>query len=251
MKALESLLVAFSPAAAFSPSVLGARGAVRHPARRASHPVVMQARNGLESALSRRSQLKSALFVSALAGMLTFSPPEAVALPGAPPTFTLNVKEYAETECPEELAQGRAGGSLGAGANGAGIAQKCVKVTAAANNPENRELIDVAVFGRVFNDQDGMSVLGNGQDGKNDAGQFSVIPKVPPGKSDLSFIFVSQQSDDCRNRSGYKCPIEGTKPLVPLRFEKVKAIAYPKTGAKQFKLYDECEQNPFGEGCDN
>ena len=27
----------------------------------------------------------------------------------------------------------------------------------------------------------------------------------------------------------------------------VKAIAYPN--AKKFKAYDECEQNPFGEGC--
>lgn len=251
MKALESLLVAFSPAAAFSPSILGARAAVRHPAGGASHPVVMQARNGFERALTRRSQLKSALFVSALAGMMTLAPPEALAIPGSPPTFSLNIKSYAETECPEELAQGRAGGSLGAGANGAGIAQKCVTVKATGNNPEDKKLIDVAVFGRVFNDNDGMSVLGNGQDGKNDAGQFSIIPEVGPGKTEIAFTFVSQQSDPCRNKSGYKCPLEGTQPLVPLRFEKVKAIGYPQTGAKQFKLYNECEQNPFGEGCDN
>ena len=45
-----------------------------------------------------------------------------------------------------------------------------------------------------------------------------------------------------------KCPVAGTDPLATLKFEKVKAIAYPN--AKQFKGYDECEQNPFGEGCE-
>ena len=35
--------------------------------------------------------------------------------------------------------------------------------------------------------------------------------------------------------------------LIPLKFEKIKAIAYPN--AKQFAAYDECEQNPFAEGC--
>ena len=45
-----------------------------------------------------------------------------------------------------------------------------------------------------------------------------------------------------------KCPVAGTDPLAVLKFEKVKAIAYPN--AKQFKSYNECEQNPFGEGCE-
>ena len=42
-------------------------------------------------------------------------------------------------------------------------------------------------------------------------------------------------------------PVEGTLPLVGLKFEKVKAIAYP--GGDRYKLYDECEQNEFAEGC--
>ena len=42
-----------------------------------------------------------------------------------------------------------------------------------------------------------------------------------------------------------KCPIEGTKPLVDIRFEKVKAIAYP--GGDRYKGYNECEQNEFAE----
>ena len=56
---------------------------------------------------------------------------------------------------------------------------------------------DAGVFGVVTETTTGMSVLGNGQDGKNDAGQFAMIPKVPPGKSDVEFVFVSQQADDC------------------------------------------------------
>ena len=100
-----------------------------------------------------------------------------------------------------------------------------------------------------------MSGLGNGQDGKNDAGQFAMIPKIAKGDSMVDFIFVSQQSTDCRNSRQkvdgklveYKCPVEGTEPLVKLKFEKVKAIAYP--GGDRYKLYDECEQNEFAEGC--
>mmetsp|Transcript_13044 Transcript_13044/g.38481 ORF Transcript_13044/g.38481 Transcript_13044/m.38481 type:complete len:101 (+) Transcript_13044:885-1187(+) len=100
-----------------------------------------------------------------------------------------------------------------------------------------------------------MSVLGNGQDGKNDAGQFAMIPKVPPGKSDVEFVFVSQQADDCvpsKKKVDGKlvittCPVQGSRPLVGLSFDKMKAIAYP--GGDRYKLYDECEQNEFAEGC--
>ena len=92
-----------------------------------------------------------------------------------------------------------------------------------------------------------MSVLGNGQDGKNDAGQFAMIPKIPAGDSMVEFTFVSQQSDPCIPTRKEKCPVEGTLPLVGLKFEKVKAIAYP--GGDRYKLYDEGEQNEFAEGC--
>lgn len=40
---------------------------------------------------------------------------------------------------------------------------------------------------------------------------------------------------------------QGTKPLVGLSFDKMKAIAYP--GGDRYKLYDECEQNEFADGC--
>ena len=72
-------------------------------------------------------------------------------------------------------------------------------------------------------------------------------PKIPAGDSMVEFTFVSQQSDPCIPTRKEKCPVEGTLPLVGLKFEKVKAIAYP--GGDRYKLYDECEQNEFAEGC--
>lgn len=162
---------------------------------------------------------------------------------------------YEECDCPPELAQGRAGGALGAGAGGSGIAQKCVRVSAQVDNPRKEAVEDAGVFGVVTETTTGMSVLGNGQDGKNDAGQFAMIPKVPPGKSDVEFVFVSQQADDCvpsKKKVDGKlvittCPVQGSRPLVGLSFDKMKAIAYP--GGDRYKLYDECEQNEFAEGC--
>lgn len=172
----------------------------------------------------------------------------------------LNVRSYAEIECPEALAQGRAGGALGAGAGGAGIAQKCVQVKATASNPSKNTFSDVGVFGVISEKKTSMSVLGNGQDGKNDAGQLAMIDKIPPGDSDVDFTFVSQQSTECRNSRKkvcpedgpcklveYKCPVAGTEPLVELQFEKMKAVSYP--GGDRYKVYDECEQNEFAEGC--
>merc|ERR1712028_177471 len=87
-------------------------------------------------------------------------------------------------------------------------------------------------------------------------GQFAMGDKIQPGTTEVEFIFVAQQADDCRP-SKYKdpdtgkvvfvkCPVAGNDPLATLKFEKVKAIAYPN--AKQFKSYDECEQNPFRRG---
>lgn len=184
--------------------------------------------------------------------------PPAFAGAGSVAKVDLKVESYEEVTCPEALSQGRAGGALGAGAGGAGIAQKCVQVKAKTTNDSGNVLEGAGVFGRVEGVVDGMSVLGNGQDGKNDAGQFAMIDKIPKGDSQVEFIFVSQQQTSCVDRKYKdaqtgkvvfdKCPVQGTEPLIKLKFDKVKAIAYPS--ADRFKAYDPCEQNPFGEGCD-
>jgi hypothetical protein len=194
-------------------------------------------------------QLRTSLVAGALASLLTVAGPvsPAAALGPQDTNIPLTVQSHEEVECPESLAQGRAGGALGAGAGGGGIAQKCVKVVAKASNPQKQTVADAGVFGVVYGTVDGMSVLGNGQDGKNDAGQFAMIDKIPPGDSIVEFLFVAQQSDDCVSTRQKKCPVQGTKPLVDLAFEKVKAISYP--GGDRYKEYNECEQNEFAEGC--
>lgn len=134
------------------------------------------------------------LVTVSLAGVLSVANVNPVFSLGPKDTLIgLSVNSYSETECPPELAQGRAGGALGAGAGGAGIAQKCVLVQATVSNGSGKTVKDAAVFGVVSEAETGMSVLGNGQDGKNDAGQFAMIPVVQPGTSDVEFLFVSQQ----------------------------------------------------------
>jgi hypothetical protein len=123
-----------------------------------------------------------------------------------------------------------------------------VLVKADASNESGKAATDAGVFGLVSDKGGGMSVLGNGQDGKNDAGQFAMIPVVPPGTSEVEFLFVAQQQDDCVPSRKEKCPVQGTKPLVELVFSRVKAISYP--GGNRFKVYDECEQNEFADGCE-
>ena len=211
------------------------------------------------NAQSLAARLQSGVAVTALAASLTLGgcvSPVAAKLGTNLENIPLSVQSYAEIECPEALAQGRAGGALGAGAGGAGIAQKCVQVKATAANPSKEGFQDVGVFGLISEKKTAMSVLGNGQDGKNDAGQFAMIDKIPPGDSVVEFTFVSQQSTECRNSRSkgpdgklveYKCPVAGTEPLVELKFEKMKAVSYP--GGDRYKVYDECEQNEFAEGC--
>ena len=131
------------------------------------------------------ANLQNAFAAAALAATLSFGGPDAAfAKVGTNvETIPLSVQSYAEITCPESLRQGRAGGALGAGAGGSGIAQKCVQVSAKAANPSKNDFLDVGVFGLVSEAKTSMSVLGNGQDGKNDAGQFAMIDKIPAGDS--------------------------------------------------------------------
>jgi len=214
----------------------------------ATKPIQFSARSALpQPAVHDRhaNDPRALLLAGLLAGVLSTSPVAAIGPKDL--TIGLKINGYAEVECPEALRQGRAGGALGAGAGGAGIAQKCVEVKATATNNSGKPVQDAGVFGVVEDIAGGMSVLGNGQDGKNDAGQFAMIDTIVPGDSEISFIFVAQQDDECVSTRQKKCPVQGTKPLVPLKFEKVKAISYP--GGDRYKVYDECEQNEFAEGC--
>jgi hypothetical protein len=178
------------------------------------------------SAASRRLMLQTATL--AVAGVaLAPNPAESI----GPINVELVVKRYTEVDCPPELAAGRIGGALGAAAS-KGVKQRCIRVEVTGVNPGKATLIDSAVFGRVFNDQ-GNSIVANNQDGRTDAGQFAMIPKIVPGQSDFDFIFVSTDS-------------RGTQ-FGTLKFESLKAISYP--GGERYKVYNPCEQNPAMEGC--
>ena len=86
-----------------------------------------------DKAVGRREA--AALLASAMAAVLTGGTQAASAGAGSVVKLDLAVKTYVEVECPEALAQGRAGGALGAGAGGGGIAQKCVQVKVRLCNP--------------------------------------------------------------------------------------------------------------------
>lgn len=202
--------------------------------------------------MDRRAAVKSTI-AAALGSVLSMGSVDPANAIGADSmTIFFKVNSYKEIECPESLASGRAGGALGDGAGGGGIAQKCVEVQVEYDNQTGKDVESAAVFGQIKDDY-GMSVLGNGQDDKNDAGQLAIIDKIPKGKTQGSFVFVAQQDDDCKMTKKMKmgidkfCPVNGTAPLKPINFASMKAIAYP--GGSRYKEYDECEQNPFAAGC--
>ncbi|CAM9172367.1 unnamed protein product [Phaeothamnion confervicola] len=111
----------------------------------------------------------------------------------------------------------------------------CVVVTAKADNPGKKEVLDAAVFGRIF-DEDGTSVVANNPDSNTDAGQFAIVDKIAPGKSEISFQFIAA-IDPAQDFSKKR-----------LEFESLKAISYP--GGARYKEITECDMNPLGEGCD-
>ncbi|KAJ1625983.1 hypothetical protein T492DRAFT_1036018 [Pavlovales sp. CCMP2436] len=180
------------------------------------------------AAASRRVLVQTAAL--ALAGSALLPPQTAEAI--GPINVELTIKEYVEVTCPPELAAGRIGGSLGAAAS-KGVKQRCIRVVVTGLNPSKVGLVDSAVFGRVFNDQ-GNSIVANNQDGRTDAGQFAMIPLIPPGESQFEFVFVSVDTK--------KNPEMGE-----LKFESLKAISYP--GGERYKIYNPCEQNPAMDGC--
>lgn len=161
----------------------------------------------------------------------SITPPRPIEAIG-PVNIDLDVKAYEEIQCPPELAAGRIGGSIGAGAS-KGVKQRCIKVTASATNPQAKPVKDAAVFGRVFNGADNNSVVANNPDGRTDAGQFAMIDTIKPGANDIDFVFVATDS-------------KGSE-MGQLRFESLKAISYP--GGDRYKPYDPCEQNEAMEGC--
>jgi len=88
----------------------------------------------------------------------------------------------------------------------------CLEVTASAENPSQRELVNVDVFGRV-DDAVGDNALD--QEEASDSGRISNIRKVGKGKSEVKFdLFVSRQGAD----------------KGELKFRQLRGVAYPGMG---------------------
>lgn len=119
-----------------------------------------------------------------------------------------------------------------------GLLPRCVKATATVTNPENRVLKTSGVFGRIDDKAAETSVLANAADGATDLGQFTLIDKIPPGTSQVSFRFVAAVPKSTKGQ-----------PLPELAFRQVKAVWYP--GGDRFKPLSECDLNPAKEGCDD
>ena len=118
-----------------------------------------------------------------------------------------------------------------------GLFPICIEVDAEVNNPSAKELRDVSIYGFVKEEGAGNSVLPNNPDFKSDAGQYAMIPAVPPGVNRVTYQFVAAVSADPKKEA-----------LPRLGFLKTKAVSFP--GGEKFRALDVCEIDPRAEGCD-
>uniref|UniRef100_A0A6S8A268 Plastid lipid-associated protein/fibrillin conserved domain-containing protein n=1 Tax=Aureoumbra lagunensis TaxID=44058 RepID=A0A6S8A268_9STRA len=115
-----------------------------------------------------------------------------------------------------------------------GLLPKCVLVKAKATNAKKKPIKDAAVFGFVKT-ATGDSAVANNPDFRSDAGQFAMIPSVPPGENDVEFEFVAVIPDSVSD-------------LGELKFESLKAISYP--GGARMAPLTACELDSLSDDCD-
>ena len=116
----------------------------------------------------------------------------------------------------------------------AGLLPKCVAVTATASSKSKKDVKDAAVYGYVKT-ATGDSAIANNPDFRSDAGQFAMIPKVPPGSTDVAFEFVAVIPDSKGD-------------LGSLVFEGLKAVSYP--GGARMATFTACEMDSLSDACD-
>ena len=114
-----------------------------------------------------------------------------------------------------------------------GLVPKCVVVRAKTVNPKKQGAKDAAVFGYVKT-ATGDSAIANNPDFRSDAGQFAMIPLVPPGDGSVEFEFVAVLPDE--------------KDLPTLKFDNLKAISYP--GGARMAPLTACELDSLSDACD-
>lgn len=118
----------------------------------------------------------------------------------------------------------------------AGLLPKCVLVKANSFSSSKKVVKDAGVFGYVKTPT-GDSAIANNPDFRSDAGQFAMIPAVPPGEASVSFEFVAVIPDKANKDD-----------LGDLVFEGIKAISYP--GGARMATFTECELDSLSDACD-
>ncbi|CAM9526103.1 unnamed protein product [Chrysoparadoxa australica] len=186
----------------------------------------LQAQDASQEGVTRREAiLASGVAAFSIAGAAGLSPPaEAI----GPIKIALESPTYQAVACPP-------GQRVPGQKAGAGLKPVCVEVIASTDNPQKKTIIDAGVYGFVFDDE-GTSVVANNPDGGSDAGQFAIIPEIPPGEGKVKFQFIAAipPSEELSDKK--------------LKFKSLKAISYP--GGEKYGAIDECEMNPLADGCD-
>jgi hypothetical protein len=122
-----------------------------------------------------------------------------------------------------------------------GLRGLCVTVQAELTEPPPKELEKVGVYGFVKDGDSGDSVLANNPDLSTDAGQFSMIERVTPSDTKVTFEFIAAIPME-RDLSLYE------NGIGPLDFSSLRIISYP--GGEQYGAINPCEMNEFSEECD-
>jgi len=176
---------------------------------------------------------RSTLFGSSASILAPFlvAPSQAEAF--GPVTMPMSNIRYEEVTCNPKKGEMLKGGAKGA----IGLAARCVQVTATVTNPENKELTRAGVFGRINDAKEETSVLANAFDGASDVGQLTLVDKITPGKTDVTFRFVAVVPKK-----------QEKSPLPELEFKSMKAIWYP--GGRRFEPIADCTEDRTQEGCD-
>jgi len=115
----------------------------------------------------------------------------------------------------------------------------CVRVRAKATNPLKKPMTNVAIYGYVFDDEAGTTVVGNtlrNDREKSHAGQIAKLSSIPPGTSTIEFMFIATVDKAYGGR------------LPSLRFESLKGTSSP--GGKILEAFGPCDIDSTSKECE-
>jgi len=123
-----------------------------------------------------------------------------------------------------------------------GMRGLCVTVSAEITEQVKRpELVKVGVYGFITDEVTGESVLANNPDLSTDAGQFTLIEKVAPEDTKVTFEFIAavpKEVDVSKFDAG----------IQPLSFTSLRLVSFP--GGQQYGAISPCEMDEFSMECE-